>query len=296
MKKEFGTTHSTIQFEGEEAKIFRAEFAAGSRLARALHGKRIIRYNTAAYPFAGHIRRLLVAKGLVAVNTLEQLDRLEDLHTILPKSLMALDDGELNEISRAFYDNDARFTAIYESLLKNAIGPKIAGGAFVFQSTPTIRFHFPNEQGFDWNPRFHTDIMLGHPPQEINLWLAVCGAKGSASMSIANMEDSVALLESLDLDFARLAEGVQHDPEIARRCADIAQSVELEYGEILAFDSRCLHTTQFNRTNWTRISLDFRIVPIDDYHAMQMTYRGLGRRRMLFRQGDYYDARSSDML
>jgi hypothetical protein len=292
----FGTTHATIQLDAEEARIFRAEFAAGSRLARAPHGQRLVAYDTSLYPFADHIRRLLVAKGLVSAPAIAALARLEDLHTILPESMTALDDGELNEVSRAFYDTDAAFVTTYEALLKNVVGPEIAGGDFVFQSTPTIRFHFPNERGFDWNPRFHTDIMLGHPPQEINLWLPVCGAKGSASMSIAEMEQGVALLESLDLDFARLADGAQHDPDIARRCAEISRPAELAYGEILAFDPRCVHATQFNRTGWTRISFDFRVVPMDDYRAMRMTYRGTGRRRMLFRQGHYYDARSSTAL
>lgn len=289
----FGATHPTIKFNKKEMGIFREEFAKGSRLARLPNGQRRIRYNTKVYPLAEHIRRLLVTKGLVAANKLERLKRLEDLHTILPESLMTLDQWQLNGISRAFYDTDSLFIATYESMLKNIIGPEIVGEAFVFQSTPTIRFHFPNERGFNWNPTFHTDIMLGHPPQEINLWLAICGARGSASMSIANMKDGITLLELFDFDFPRLAEEIQHNPDIMRRCAKITKPVELEYGKVLAFDSRCLHATQLNHTNWTRISLDFRIVPMDDYQAMEMIYRGVGRRQMLFRQGHYYDKRSS---
>jgi ectoine hydroxylase-related dioxygenase (phytanoyl-CoA dioxygenase family) len=138
--------------------------------------------------------------------------------------------------------------------------------------------------------------MLGHPPQEINLWLPVCGASGSASMCIAGMEDGIAVAESLDLDFARLADGAQNDPALAARCAGMSRPVELAYGEFLAFDPRCLHATQNNETGWTRISLDFRVVPLDDYRAIRVTYRGTGRRQMLFRQGHYYDARDSRAL
>ncbi len=286
----------TIKFNAVQQPIFRKEFRIGSRLASTPNGQRIIGYNTQDYPFDGHIRRLLLAKGVVFSKAMNQLKRLDDLHTILPKSQMTLDSDQLNEISRSFYEDDDAFIATYESLLKNVIGPEIASSGFAFQSTPTIRFHFPNEHGFNWNPRYHTDIMLGHPPQEINLWLPICGAKGSAAMSIASMEDSIALFESLNLDFARFAEGVQYDPEIINQCASISRPAELEYGEILAFDSRCLHATQFNRTDWTRISLDFRIVPIEDYNAMRMTYNGIGRRQMLFLRGHYYASRSSDEL
>jgi ectoine hydroxylase-related dioxygenase (phytanoyl-CoA dioxygenase family) len=110
------------------------------------------------------------------------------------------------------------------------------------------------------------------------------------------MQDGIALIESLGLDFARLAEGAQHDPALAARCAAIARPVELAYGEFLAFDPRCVHATQFNRTAWTRISLDFRVVPLEDYRAMRLVYRGTGRRQMLFKQGHYYDARDSRAL
>jgi hypothetical protein len=289
-------THTTMRIDAAERDAFRAEFSVGSRLARAPRGQRVCVYDTARFPFAQHIRRLLVAKGIVPADAMAKLARLEDLHTLLPRERMALDDGELNDVSRQFYDTDAEFVATYEALLRDVVGPDVVGGDFLFQSTPTIRFHFPHEDGFDWKPRFHTDIMLGHPPQEINLWLPVCGASGSASMCIAAMEDGIAVAESLDLDFARLADGAQNDPALAARCAGMSRPVELAYGEFLAFDPRCLHATQNNETGWTRISLDFRVVPLDDYHAIRVTYRGTGRRQMLFRQGHYYDARDSRAL
>lgn len=285
-------THPTVQRNSKDERIFRQEFATGSYLAKLASGQKIINYNPAIYPFAKHIRRLLIKKGLVEPRSLEGLDQLENLHRILPESMMALDDGELNEISRSFYENDAEFVETYELMLKNVIGTQITK-KFVFQSTPTIRFHFPREGGFNWNPRFHSDIMLGHPPQEINLWLAICGARDSASMSIASMKESVNLLESFDLNFSQIAEKVQNDPEVAKHCVNISRPAELEYGQILAFDSRCLHATQFNNTDWTRISLDFRIIPWSDYKNMRLSYQGAGRRKMPFLQGHYYDSRAS---
>lgn len=292
----FGTTHTTVQLADGREEAFRAEFAAGSRLAGEPGGQRICRYDTHRFPFAEHMRRLLVDKGLVTAEAVAGLSRLEDLHRIMRPADMALDESELNAASRAFYDTDVAFVETYEAFLRDVVGPDVVGNAFLFQATPTIRFHFPNEQGFDWNPRFHTDIMLGHPPQEINLWLPVCGAAGTASMCIIDMQDGIQLIESLDLDFARLAHDAQNDATLAARLAAVARPVELAYGEFLAFDPRCLHATQFNTTGWTRISLDFRVVPLGDYNRMRVTYRGTGRRRMLFRQGHYYDARDSRAL
>ena len=239
---------------------------------------------------------MLVSKGLISEARLSELPSLEKLHEILPAVLTTLDDAELNDVSRQFYETDAVFVSTYETFLRDFVGPQIVRGDFVFQSTPTIRFHFPHQTGFNWRPRFHTDIMLGHPPQELNLWLPVCGASGHASMLIADMKGSIAELEKLDLDFSRLAGEVQTNEVLAAHCHAISHSVELAYGEVLTFDPRCLHATQYNDTDHTRISFDFRVLPLDDYEAMGLEYRGTGRRQMLFKRGHYFDQRTSREL
>jgi hypothetical protein len=290
------TTHDTVRFEAEDARLFRLDFARGSRLGAEPGGQRIIRYDTARFPFERHIRRLLVAKGMLSAAAEAGLAGLDQLHHVLAKADQELDAAELNEASRRFYDTDAGFLATYESFLKQVAGEAVACGDFVFQSTPTIRFHFPQQAGFDWKPRFHTDIMLGHPPQEINLWLPLCGAVGSATMRIADLAPSLAVLDDLELDFQRLAGAMQTDAALAARCMAISRPVEMPYGEFLAFDPRCLHATQHNDTGRTRVSLDFRIVPLGDYEAMRLPYRGTGRRQMLFRRGHYFDQRTSREL
>lgn len=290
---EYGTTHTTVRWDAADAAVFRAEYKTGSRLARETFGQKTFRYDTARYPFAEQMTRLLVEKGLLRGASAAAPPPLERLHEGLPGEVMALDAGELNEVSRRFYDTDEGFARIYENFLAEIVGPLVVGGDFVFQTTPTIRFHFPHQAGFKWRPRYHTDVMLGHPPQEINLWLPVAGASGSASMRIAPMEKSVALCERLDLDFERLARGVQDDVALAGQCEAMSGPVELPYGQFLAFDSRCLHATQYNDTDRTRISLDFRAVPLEEYEAIRLPYRGTGRRRMLFRRGEYYDSRTS---
>ncbi|MHB1218728.1 MAG: 2OG-Fe(II) oxygenase family protein [Alphaproteobacteria bacterium] len=273
--------------------MFRDEYEHGSRLARETHGQKTFRYDTARYPFAAEMTRLLVEKGLLSGAAVSSPPPLERLHEVLSPDVMALDAGELNDVSRRFYDTDEGFTRVYESFLAEVVGPMVVDGEFVFQTTPTIRFHFPHQAGFKWRPRYHTDVMLGHPPQEINLWLPVAGALGSASMRIAPMEKSVALCKRLELDFERLARGVQEDVALAGQCETMSEPVDLSYGQFLAFDSRCLHATQYNDTNWTRISLDFRAVPLEEYEAIRLPYRGTGRRQMLFRRGEYYDSRTS---
>ena len=112
-------------------------------------------------------------------------------------------------------------------------------------------------------------------------------------MCIAGMTPSIELIEEFDYDFARFAAAVQVDETVAARCATISQSVDLDYGEFLVFDPRCLHATQFNQSELTRISLDFRVLPLEDYENIRYPYRGTGRRRLEFKRGAYYDERDS---
>ncbi len=112
-------------------------------------------------------------------------------------------------------------------------------------------------------------------------------------MRIAPLEPSLELLTAFDFDYARLARSGQDDPDIRRRFHAASAPVELDYGECILFDPRCLHAPQYNVTELTRVSLDFRVIPVEDYEAMRLPYRGTGRRRMPFARGAYYDEDSA---
>jgi ectoine hydroxylase-related dioxygenase (phytanoyl-CoA dioxygenase family) len=255
-----------------------------------LHGQSIktFRYDTQRYPLAELLTDMLVAKGFLRTADRAALGDLTQLHRFLPAAVTALDTAELNEISRAFYETSPAFTACYQRLIADVLTRDVVRGDCLFQRTPTIRFHFPNQEGFVWQPRFHSDVMLGHPPQEINIWLPLCRTRGASSMRIAPLEPSVEFLTSRDLDFESFARDVQVDPALQQRCQAASAPVELSYGEFIAFDPRCLHATQYNDTDLTRISLDFRVIATEDYDAIRLPYRGTGRLRMPFKRGAYY--------
>ena len=64
--------------------------------------------------------------------------------------------------------------------------------------------------------------------------------------------------------------------------------VELSPGKALLFDSRCFHASVMNEANYTRVSMDVRIIPERDYDNLPFTYIGTGRRKSQFIAGDYY--------
>jgi ectoine hydroxylase-related dioxygenase (phytanoyl-CoA dioxygenase family) len=126
--------------------------------------------------------------------------------------------------------------------------------------------------------------------------VALTPTYGTNSMCLSELEPSYRVLKRLDFDFERFAEKVQYDDDLAAECAAIAPSLALDYGEFVAFDPLCLHATQNNVTDHTRISIDLRILTDSDRERMRITYRGTGRRRMAFAPGHYYDARLSSEL
>lgn len=287
----------TVKFrEPASQAIFRDDITAPGFLPTHMgSGQKNGRYDLARFDFVSAIRHLLVAKGLAKQADVDSLESLSDLHKILPDELRNLDESELNAVSKNFYDTDDNFMAIYHRFVRDVLQP-LFGTDLLFQATPTIRFHFPKQQGFAWKPRFHTDIMLGHPPQEVNVWLPCTRTFGTNSMTIAPFQESMELLRELDFDFDPLALKVQTEPDFAARLHAMCRPVELVPGDFLLFDSRCVHATQYNDTDATRISLDVRVVPVEDWKSMRMIYRGTGRRQMLFDRGHYYDQRLASEL
>jgi hypothetical protein len=284
----------TVKFDTQlEEDIFREDIQAEHFIQRKFsHGIAKLSYDTTKFDWDRAIRRLLIDKGIGDEQTIMALDDLSNLHTVLDAKWMTLDESELNQASIACYEIDRDFKDLYQRFIRDVIAREF-GQPVWWQRTPTIRFHFPRQEGFDWRVRYHTDIMLGHPPQEVNVWIALTRTYGTNSMCIAELEPSYRILRELDFDFARFAEKVQYDDELAGTCARIAQSLTLNYGEFIAFDPRCIHATQNNMTDHTRISIDLRVLPEGEREHMRFVYRGTGRRRMLFAPGHYYDERSS---
>lgn len=273
-----------------ETAIFREDYVAPQFMDRWFgQGIKTFRYDTQEYDWEGQIRELLVSKGIADPHRLADLASLSDLHTILGVEWMQLDASELNRVSVSFFENGDDFDRLYRRFVKGVIASNCPEPVY-WQTTPTIRFHFPKQQGFTWKVRYHSDIMLGHPPQEINVWVPLTRVYGTNSMCLAPQDPSLAILQRLDLDFEDFATKVQYDDDMAAECARVAPPLELAYGEYVMFDPRCLHATQHNQTDHTRISFDMRVLPQSAPAEMRIEYRGTGRRRMLFAPGHYYDA------
>ena len=295
MEKEI-VTHEAISFNENDAKLFHEDFKKGSWAATQFpDGWKTLFFDKRTIALQECLLDMISSSTDLSSQDIRTAGGLEKLHTVLPKEMQSLDKHELNNLTKKLYDQTAEFLAEYHSFIKHVVDNLIKEPC-LFQKTPTIRAHFPNQKGFNWSPRYHTDIMLGHPPQEINIWVPFTNVSGSNSLRLAEMQNSINFLEDERHDLSSFATRVQTDTELQAALKESSTSLEMEYGEYVVFDPRCLHAGQNNLTSDTRLSMDIRILPISDYHNMSLQYRGTGRRQVRFERGDYYDDRSSDML
>lgn len=293
---EYSTTHKALTLTEEQFPLFRQDFDEGNwATVHGNNGHLARTYDTTTFPLARHIEQLLMAKGVITEKQLHIIGGLGYLHTVLPASMTTLDKDEVNGVTRLLYEQNEAFLSCYRSLIKY-ICDTIIGEPCVFQATPTIRVHCPHQQGFNWLPRYHNDIILGHPPQEINIWLAFTKAYGTNTMDIAPLDASLEVLSRYHYDFTSLPSDVQSNAQLQATLQKMMAPATFSYGDILIFDSRCLHGTQYNREETTRISMDIRVTPVNAYKKRRFTYQGTGRRKMLFQQGEYYDLLTTDEL
>jgi ectoine hydroxylase-related dioxygenase (phytanoyl-CoA dioxygenase family) len=86
------------------------------------------------------------------------------------------------------------------------------------------------------------------------------------------------------------------DPGYQRFVIDACKPVDMNYGELLSFDPRCVHSTAENEEAHTRISLDFRLIPLDAYDRITRQYQSQGRTRRMFARGDVFYEKSAGEL
>lgn len=251
-------------------------------------GRLELRYETIRHPFRERLAELLVERRIV-----DRPVSLDLLHRHLSADLMKVDESQVNAVTAACYERDAAFHEIYRSFIRDIVAGQVLRTDVWFQETPTIRFHFPRAAGMDEVDRVHNDLMLGHPPQEINGWVPLTDAGRARSFALSKLSGTRALLARFGYDLAVLQARLNDDLGFRRECRAICQTVDLGYGDAVLFDSRVLHTSCANESGVTRVSFDFRVVPVADLDRMPYRFRGTGRRRSWFVPGDYYAAETA---
>jgi len=132
------------------------------------------------------------------------------------------------------------FMEAYHRFIKNEVAPLCGDPAgVVYQCPPTIRIAMPSRAP---TIPMHCDSEYDrHQPGEINFWVPITSVWGSNTLHV----------------------------ESAPHRADF-HPIEMENGEMLRFNGyHCRHYTEPNETSCTRVSLDFRVIPVSLYHEFE---------------------------
>lgn len=274
-------------------------------------GLQINSYPTELFNFQEEILTLLIEK-----NYIKSKVPLEDLHHHIPLEQQTPDGYIINKVISSFYDTGPSFQKSYFKFVKY-IAEKVVKKDVIFQTTPTIRFHFPLTSGNQLETKYrapngkailhHIDSMQGHPFEEINCWVPLSKCYGSNALQIGSLKDSIKILSmfkeydyNLDVYYKQgkslFLNKMLSDPEFLEFVLQNTKPLAMEYGEVLLFDSRCVHGPDENFTDHTRVSLDFRMIPCEAYANFTRTYQSVGRTARKFERGDVFYEKSISEL
>ena len=157
------------------------------------------------------------------------------------------------------------FIDTYKSFIKNEVAP-IIGEKFAYQKTPSFRVQVPNNKAVSlWHT--DSDAQHLHPIGEINFILPMTKTFTSNTVWVET--------EPEKRDFI---------------------PIEMEYGQFVQFDgNQCSHGNKVNKTGVSRVSFDFRIMPLSKYNPVQWDISDRAEKRhsagtttKKFIIGDYY--------
>ena len=161
---------------------------------------------------------------------------------------------------RVFYDKlDDGWEDIensYELFIENEIKP-LSDESFLYQKFPTFRVNLPDLKSVN---KWHNDSDEDHkhPDGEINFHFGVTDC------------------------FDTNAIWVESKPK-----KEDFQPINIKYGEFAEFNgNKCTHGNKINKTNVTRISFDFRVLPISKYKAGKNKTSATQSNK--FEVGEYY--------
>ena len=216
--------------------------------------------------------------------------KLEDVHKFITRKSLIIDKKEFditrNILTECFFVKDNEFFKIYHDMIKY-IKKKLKFN-FLFQKDPFLRFNFPVQRKKIDNFLPHVDAALGHPPGEINVWLPVTNVNKFNSMGISDYEKSMNFFSKYNYNFDAYIK--KYNNRVKNSAMKIIKPYVSKGGKAILFDGRVMHKTILNKSSFTRVSLDFRILP-KIFEKSAKKYVGTGYLKQKFVKGHYYESK-----
>ena len=235
----------------------------------------LVRHYPGHGALAAGLRSGLADRGLAPADT-----DLAELHRRVAADLTVLDDLYMNGVGRSFYRLDDGFLAHYRDLIA-FLAREVLNTDFLFQSSPVVRFHFPARfphalrSATGRGQQLHSDLLGGHPKTMVNGWLALTATSGGNALHLSSRAAGIAILtrfaELAALDEVRYRASlsdfyslVGRDPAFADLVEEACPAIAMAPGDVVLFDPRCVHGGVENHEATTRVSIDFRLLPLPE--------------------------------
>jgi len=192
---------------------------------------KVINYDTGKFNFKDYIKKALNTETLSFIHTNSDFTYNEKFKRETDQS---------THYHKLYYDyvRQDEFTSLYTKFISEVIKP-VFGEEIVYQTIPTFRLHFPNNIAVG---EFHRDRNYRNEEwskqvKELNFFLPFTDAFGTNTIWVESEEDKK--------DFSPM---------------------EVEYGQVVMWDgSNLLHGNKTNEERTSRVSCDFRVMPISRY-------------------------------
>ncbi len=190
----------------------------------------------------------------------ENLEKIHDIRSdLMPDHKLDHNNESSTNFHRNFYDfirNNETFKKTYNNFISNEI-TKLFDEEIIFQRLPGFRIHLKNSKAIN---KWHSDGDEDHrhPKGEINFMLAITDCHLNNTTWVESSPGKQ--------DFSPL---------------------NMKYGEFYMFNgNECLHGNKYNNSDNTRISFDFRIIPLSKYNENNSSSNTTNQK---FAVGEYYD-------
>jgi hypothetical protein len=214
-------------------------------------------YDTELYPLYTMIQNVY--------GTTAPLEYLHQEHIVDPFEQVTFENDTKTDYHRMYYKSPMYkdVIAMYHSFIRDNVSPLFQED-IVVQKEPSFRIGVPNntvlgklQTDEEEIIGMHCDGDYNHPPQEINFMVSITGQEGTNSCYVESAP--------MKGDFAPLT---------------------IDKGQFVSFyGNRCRHYNKVNRTGRTRISFDFRVIPLSEYKETEGTAVHSNRKFVI---GDYF--------
>jgi len=185
-----------------------------------------IQYDITQYPFESIIKKLLSCEKLSYVHDTWKSD-----YELFKD--VATDCN--TELHKYFYNNidSTNFYDVYVKFIDEQIRP-LFDEPIIYQKIPSFRVQLPNNVGV---AAFHRDRDYNHSTHEVNIFIPVTDAIGNNTIWVESEEDKADYMP-----------------------------MNTKLGEFVKWDGANLkHGNKINDTGMSRISFDFRVMPLSKY-------------------------------